>query len=137
MLMFETFSLNTDGGARGNPGPSAIGGIIKNSAGETVKEFKEVTGVSTNNIAEYSALVRGLVVASEIGIKKLNCFLDSELVVKQLNGAYRVKDEKLKQLFEEIINLKSRFNQISFNYVKRKDNSRADKLVNEALDSNK
>ncbi|PIR42765.1 ribonuclease H [candidate division WWE3 bacterium CG10_big_fil_rev_8_21_14_0_10_35_32] len=136
MLMSETFSLNTDGGARGNPGPSAIGGVIKNSSGEIVNQFKEFTGVSTNNVAEYSALIKGLSVALELGIDSLNCFLDSELVVKQINGMYRVKDENLKLLFERVVNLKSKFSQISFNHVKRKENSLADKLVNEALDSN-
>lgn len=134
--MFETFSLNTDGGARGNPGPSAIGGVIKNQNGETIKEFKEFTGVSTNNVAEYSALIKGLTIAHELGLESLNCFLDSELVVKQVKGEYRVKDENLKLLFDKVVGLKSNFREITFNHVKRKDNSRADKLVNEALDSN-
>lgn len=134
--MPETFSLNTDGGARGNPGPSAIGGVLKNSGGEIIKEFKEFTGVSTNNVAEYKAVIKGLSVALELEIENLNCFLDSELVVKQVKGEYRVKDENLKFLFSKVLDIKSKFRQISFNHVKRKENSLADKLVNEALDAN-
>ena len=137
MDMFEQFTLNTDGGARGNPGPSAIGGVIKNSSGEVVKQFKEYTGVSTNNVAEYSALVEGLSIAINLKIKAISCFLDSELVVKQVRGEYRVKDENLKILYLKVLDLKSKFKQISFNHVRRKDNSLADKLVNEALDGNK
>src|SRR3989344_6524459 len=108
MDMFEQFTLNTDGGARGNPGPSAIGGVIKNSSGEVIKQFKEYTGVSTNNVAEYSALIKGLSIALELDISSLSCFLDSELVVKQLNGQYRVKDENLKLLYAKILELKSK-----------------------------
>lgn len=135
--MDETFSLNTDGGARGNPGPSAIGIVIKNSEGEIIKEYQEFTNVSTNNVAEYSALIKGLSIALDLNIKLLKCFLDSELVVKQVKGEYRVKDENLKLLFAKVINLKAKFSKIDFFHVKRKENSLADKLVNEALDENK
>ena len=135
MDMFDKFTLNTDGGARGNPGPSAIGCVIKNSSGEVVNQFKEYIGIATNNVAEYSALIKGLSIALELDISSLSCFLDSELVVKQVNGIYRVKDENLKLLHSEVAVLKSKFKQISFNHVRREANSLADKLVNEALDS--
>ena len=135
MDMFDKFTLNTDGGARGNPGPSAIGCVIKNSSGEVVNQFKEYIGIATNNVSEYSALIKGLSIALELDISSLSCFLDSELVVKQVNGIYRVKDENLKLLHSEVAVLKSKFKQISFNHVRREANSLADKLVNEALDS--
>lgn len=133
--MSGKFILNTDGGARGNPGPAAIGGILKRSSGEVVLNFKEKIGEATNNFAEYSALIRGLELALDHGATNLDCFLDSELVVKQLNGEYRVKDATLREKFSEISELKKRFESLTFSHVRREQNSGADKLVNEALDS--
>ena len=132
--MGERFSLNTDGGARGNPGPSAIGGVIKDHNGKVLHQFKEYIGISTNNFAEYSALIKGLSLALENNIKVLDCYLDSELVVKQINGLYRVKDENLKLLYTKVKDLIFGFNSVSFLHVKRSENSAADKLVNQALD---
>ena len=129
------FTLHTDGGARGNPGPSAIGGVLLDPSDEKIAEFSEFTGISTNNVAEYTALIKGLSIAFTNRARNLNCFLDSELVVKQLNGQYKVKSPGLKILFEKVIDLKNKFDSISFTHIRRDKNFKADKLVNKALDS--
>lgn len=133
--MSEKYTLFTDGGARGNPGPGAIGVVLKNEAGEIVYEASQYIGPSTNNEAEYKALIHGLEVAKDKNPGTLACFLDSELVVKQLNGEYRVKNDKLKMLFDNVKKLQFEIPNISFNHVLRKKNKEADKLVNTALDN--
>jgi ribonuclease HI len=133
--MNTKYILNTDGGSRGNPGPAAIGGILKDSTGVIILEFKERIGEATNNFAEYTALMRGLELAVDKGVADLACFLDSELVVKQLNGQYRVKDNTLREMFSRVIEFKQRFNSLTFAHVRREQNSGADRLVNEALDA--
>lgn len=125
--------LFTDGGARGNPGPAAIGGVLYQDK-KVVETFSELIGNTTNNQAEYQALIRGLELALSHEIKELNCFLDSELVVKQLNKEYKVKDKGLAKVFVRIWNLTLKFKKINFSHIPREANKLADALVNEALD---
>ncbi len=128
--------LYTDGGARGNPGPSGIGYILS-IPGQAEIEGSEYIGQGTNNQAEYEALIRGLSKARQQGVGEIACYLDSELVVKQLRGEYRVKDASLKKLFDKVKELASQFSQIEFVHVRREKNKKADKLVNLALDKAK
>lgn len=130
--MLTAYNLFTDGGARGNPGPGAAGVVLKIGE-ERVFAKAKYLGQTTNNQAEYQALVLGLNEASK-HTKELECFLDSELVVKQLNGEYRVKDEKLKPLFEKVGVLKKDFKKISFHHIRREKNKEADLLLNQELD---
>lgn len=129
------FTLYTDGGARGNPGPGAVGVILKNEKGEKIYESSKYLGPATNNEAEYKALIHGLQVAKEKEPTELRCFLDSELVVKQLNGQYKVKNAKLKILFDEIKKLQLQIPNVIFVHILRTKNKDADKLVNTALDN--
>lgn len=124
--------LHTDGGARGNPGPAGIGVVLEVN-GEK-KNFKKYIGESTNNQAEYQALILGLTEAIKFNIEEIDCYLDSELVVKQLNHQYKVKNEGLAPLFIKVHNLRQQFKKIKFIHVFREDNKEADKLVNEAID---
>ncbi len=131
-----TLNLFTDGGSRENPGQAAIGLVIEDpSKGEVIREHCERIGLETNNVAEYRALIEGLKIAKRYHPNTLNCFLDSELIVKQLSGEYRVKMETLRPLFEEIQELRSAFPQVTFSHIPRSDNFRADALVNQALDN--
>jgi ribonuclease HI len=118
----------TDGGSRGNPGPSALGVVIGD------KHFKKFLGSLTNNQAEYEAVVFALEKAKELGFQELEINLDSELVFKQLIGEYKVKHLNMKPLYEKAIGLVDGFESVSFNHVLREKNKVADKLVNEALD---
>jgi len=127
--------LHTDGGARGNPGPAAIGYVLA-VGGRPVVEGSQYIGKATNNRAEYVALIKGLRRALEEGAEEVACYLDSELLVEQLNGRYKVKDAGLKPLFVEVRNLSERFSRVSFTHVPREKNKRADKLVNKALNTN-
>jgi len=130
-----TLHLFSDGGSRGNPGQSAIAYILEDPIrGIVLKEFKERIGVETNNVAEYRALIEGLKGALEFQPNRLICHLDSELVVKQLNGEYRVKMPTLQPFFEEIQALASELPDVVFAHIPREDNYRADALVNRALD---
>lgn len=129
-------TLYTDGGARGNPGPAAIGFVLS-EIGSTPISYKEYIGTGTNNQAEYRALLAGISRAKQEGIEDLMCYLDSELVVKQVRGEYRVKNEDLKLLFIEIKTLLSSFRSITFEHVPRAKNAAADTLVNEALDAHR
>jgi ribonuclease HI len=128
------FKLFTDGGARGNPGPAGIGAIIQDSEGNVVAEISEYIGTATNNCAEYTALMKGLAKALALGCREIACFLDSELVVKQLHGQYKVKNKDLAKLFVQVHNLRLKFKKITFSFVPREKNKHADKLVNKALD---
>lgn len=130
-----TLHLFTDGGSRGNPGQAAIGCVLYDPLkNEVLREYGECIGVQTNNIAEYQALITGLKIAKEFCPNHLICHLDSELVVKQLNGEYRVKMATFTPLIQEINTLKSTLPHISFVYIPRAKNARADLLVNRALD---
>ncbi len=131
--------VHSDGGARGNPGPAAIGVVIEKENGEILEELSETIGDSTNNIAEYTAVLRGLhALIAAFGEKtvdlEIDWRLDSELVVKQLAGEYKVKNPGLRPLFDEIRDLRARFPKLSLKHVRREENKEADRLVNEALD---
>ena len=125
---------NSDGGARGNPGPGAIGVLIRRN-NKVIKTYSEKVGRATNNIAEYLALIKALELALKYG-KEVTCILDSELIVKQLNGEYRVKNLKLKDLFEKVKNLEKGFRKISYKHVSRWNKFQiiADSLLNKELD---
>ena len=127
-------SLFTDGGARGNPGPAAIGIVLKKGDDILVQKAKRI-GNATNNQAEYEALILGLHEGQK-HTKELKCFLDSELVVKQLNGEYRVRDEKLKPLYEKVKKVVEDFEKVTFHHIPREKNKLADLLLNEELDKN-
>lgn len=124
----------TDGGARGNPGPAAIGGVVIEDESKKKIPFHHYIGKTTNNQAEYKALIRALTIAVEKGATEIQCFLDSELVVKQLNREYRVRDQDLGPLFLTVWNLSAGLKKISFHHIRREKNKEADALVNKALD---
>jgi ribonuclease HI len=126
--------VHVDGGARGNPGPAAIGVVIADAEGNVLDEVAERIGTATNNVAEYRALLRGLQRAAELGAREVSLVNDSELVAKQLTGAYRVKHPAMKPLYEEAMSALNRFDRWQIRSVPRAQNSRADGLVNAALD---
>jgi ribonuclease HI len=127
------YELFTDGGARGNPGPAAIGVVIKKD-GEVFYEHGAYIGKDTNNVAEYRAILKGLESAKEKGITELACYLDSELVVKQLKGEYKVKQSHLKLLWTQVKTIENTFNKVTYSHVRREMNTHADMLVNKVLD---
>ena len=127
--------LSTDGGARGNPGPAAFGYVLETEDGTILAAHGERIGVATNNVAEYSALVAGLERALELGVDELEVVSDSELLVKQMTGEYRVKNEALKELNERASRLARRLGRVDYTAVRREHNELADSLVNEALDA--
>jgi len=127
--------LYTDGGARGNPGPAGIGVVLLTASGDVVEELADSIGTATNNVAEYQALLAGLELALDRGIERLDVFLDSELVVRQVNGQYKVKDAGLKPLHAQACQLLSRFHEVDVKHVRREQNAEADRLVNEAIDA--
>lgn len=126
--------LYTDGGARGNPGPAGIGIVIKNESGETIEAYGRYIGETTNNQAEYKALISALEKAAELGANEVACFLDSELVVKQLNHEYKVRDPDLAPLFLQVWNQLNKFKKVSFAHIPREKNKEADHEVNKAID---
>lgn len=131
-----TLHLYTDGGSRGNPGQAAIGCLLIDPDTMNVLEEKsERIGIQTNNVAEYRALIEGLKMAESYAPNELMCFLDSELVVKQLNGEYKIRMQSLEPLVEEIRELVLGFKHVTFKHVRRTENMRADSLVNKALDA--
>jgi ribonuclease HI len=127
--------LNVDGGARGNPGPAAIGVVISHPDGDVIDEIAERIGPATNNVAEYRAVLRALERASELGATELEIIGDSELVARQLNGSYKVKHPALKPLHEQATAALARFDTWRIDTVPRAENARADALVNAALDA--
>jgi len=126
--------LSTDGGARGNPGPAAYGYVLEAEDGTVLDARGETIGVATNNVAEYRALIAGLEKAVELGIEELEVVSDSELLVKQMQGEYRVKNEVLRELNDEANFLERKLGRVRYRAVRREHNELADKLVNEALD---
>ncbi len=128
------YFLYTDGGSRGNPGPSAAGIVLLDPDKKVIKKGGKYLGKGTNNLAEYQALILGLKIALELGIKNLVCFLDSELLVKQLNGLYKVKSPNLIKSFADIKKMERQFDYIKYEHVKREKNSEADAMVNLTLD---
>jgi ribonuclease HI len=127
--------LSTDGGARGNPGPAAFGYVLETEDGTVLDARGEVIGVATNNIAEYRGLVAGLARALELGVTELEVVSDSELLVKQMRGEYRVKNAALRELSIAAARLARRLGRVSYRAVRREKNELADRLVNEALDA--
>ena len=127
--------VNVDGGSRGNPGPAAIGVVVRTADGEHVADAAETIGPATNNIAEYRALLRGIELAREHGASELEIYGDSELVVKQIRGEYKVKDAGLKPLHAEARAALADLDSWSFDHVRRENNAHADDLVNQALDA--
>jgi ribonuclease HI len=132
--MIKKAIIYTDGGSRGNPGPAGIGAVIYNEKKEKIAEISKYLGVKTNNQAEYQALIEALKKAKELKVDKVEAFLDSELIVKQLKGEYKVKNKDLASLFLEVYNLKHSFSEISFKHIYREHNQEADRLANEAMD---
>ncbi len=128
------YQLQFDGGSRGNPGPAGIGVTLTSYSGKPVYELGEYLGRCTNNVAEYTALLRGLAAAKTLGIKHLVVKADSELVVRQLNGIYKVKSPDLKPLYLQATGLIDQIGKVTISHVYREDNSRADELANEAMD---
>ena len=126
--------LYTDGGARGNPGPAAYGFVLEADDGTVLAAEGEPIGVATNNVAEYRALVAGLAKALELHVPEVEVVSDSELLVKQMNGEYRVKNEALRNLSLDAARLARRIGKVSYRAVRREHNELADRLVNEALD---
>ena len=126
--------LSTNGGARGNPGPAAYGYVLEAEDGTVLDARGETIGVATNNVAEYRALIAGLEKAVELGVDELEVVSDSELLVKQMQGEYRVKNEALRELNDEANSLERKLARVRYTAVRREHNELADKLVNEALD---
>jgi ribonuclease HI len=126
--------LFTDGGSRGNPGPAAYAFVLETADGTVLDALGETIGVATNNVAEYSALVAGLERAVEHGVDDLEVVSDSELLVKQMRGEYRVKNQALQDLFLDASRLARRIHRVTYTAVSREHNELADSLVNEALD---
>ncbi len=128
-------SIYTDGGARGNPGPAGIGAIAYDEDKNIVFEISEYIGETTNNQAEYKALLAGIKKAEELKVDEVDFFLDSELVVKQLKREYKVKNKDLAPLFVQIYNATLSFKKVTFTHVRREFNKEADKLANIAMDA--
>ena len=129
----KTFFLYADGGSRGNPGPAGIGAVILDAKKNKVKEFYKYIGETTNNNAEYNALICGLEEVRGLGADGVIINLDSELVVKQLNGEYKVKNSDMKLLFEKAIAILKDFKSFEIRHINRSKNKEADKLVNKAI----
>ena len=129
-----TARLFTDGGARGNPGPAAAAYVLEAEDGTVLDARGEAIGVATNNVAEYRALVAGLERALELGVTELEVVSDSELLVKQMRGEYKVKNEALRELNGEASELAAGLEKVAYTAVRRAHNELADSLVNEALD---
>ena len=127
--------LWTDGGARGNPGPAAFAYVLETEDGTVLDARGEAIGVATNNVAEYSALVAGLGRAVEAGVRELEVRSDSELMVKQMRGEYRVKNRDLQSLFLDASRAAREIGRVTYTHVRREHNELADRLVNEALDA--
>ena len=127
--------LFTDGGARGNPGPAAYGFVLESEDGTVLAAEGEAIGPATNNVAEYSGLIAGLQKAVELQVPEVEVVSDSELMVKQMRGEYRVKNEALRKLYDEATALARRLGNVEYRHVKRAHNELADKLVNDALDA--
>jgi len=127
--------LFTDGGARGNPGPAAYGFVLEAEDGTVLAAHGERIGVATNNVAEYRALIAGLAKAVELAVPELEVVSDSELLVKQMTGVYRVKNDALRELSLEAARLARGIGKVTYTAVRREHNELADRLVNEALDA--
>lgn len=134
--MTTTLLISSDGGSRGNPGPAAIGAVVRDAeSGELLASVSECIGVATNNVAEYRALVAGLEVAAPFRAPRVMVRADSQLLIRQLEGAYRVKQAHLRPLYERARELLASYEDVELEHVRRADNTEADALVNAALDA--
>jgi ribonuclease HI len=133
-VTLQKLVVNVDGGARGNPGPAAIAAVVQSPDGEVLEERSELIGRATNNVAEYQALLLGIARASELGASELELIGDSELIVRQVMGEYKVKDATLRELHAQVQRDLRPFKHWSIRHVRREHNAEADRLVNEALD---
>jgi ribonuclease HI len=129
-----TLILHVDGGSRGNPGPAAIGVVVSAPDGEVLEELAQPIGVATNNVAEYRAVLRGLELAAALGAREVEIVNDSELIARQLTGAYKVKHPSMKPLYLEALAALRGFDRWQIRTVRREQNAHADELVNAALD---
>jgi ribonuclease HI len=130
----SSITIHTDGAARGNPGPAAIGVTLHDEKGKLLDKISERIGVATNNVAEYKAVIAGLEKAIKLGAKEVKLVSDSELVVRQINGRYKVKNAGLRPLYSEVVKLAGRLDKFTASNVRRGQNAAADGLANEALD---
>jgi ribonuclease HI len=127
--------VNVDGGARGNPGPAAIAAVVTDPRGEVLAERSEAIGEATNNVAEYRALLLGIELAGKLGAREIELVGDSELIVRQVRGEWKVKNANLRGLRNKAVAALSPFERWSIRHVRREENERADELLNEALDA--
>ena len=132
--MTSSITIHTDGAARGNPGPAAIGVTLHDEKGKLLDRISERIGVATNNVAEYKAVIAGLEKALKLGAKEVKLVSDSELVVRQINGRYKVKNAGIIPLYNEVVKLAGRLEKFTASNVRRGQNAAADGLANEALD---
>lgn len=130
----NAWRLMVDGAARGNPGPAGCGAVVLDETGAVLKELSRSLGIATNNVAEYQGLLLGLEAVLELGGKRLCVQSDSELLVRQLNGIYRVKNRKLKVLHDKALGLLRRLEAYRITHVPREQNRRADQLANQGID---
>ena len=130
----ETLTAHVDGAARGNPGPAGIGVVLTDAEGRVVKEVAEPLGITTNNVAEYTALIRSLEEARALGCRFIAVITDSELMARQINGQYAVKADHLKPLFRRAMALLSEFTRATVTHTRRENNREADKLSNLGAD---
>ncbi len=130
----QEFYIQADGASRGNPGKAGVGAVISDARGRTVKELKCFLGMATNNVAEYRAVILALEKALELGGGSVTLYLDSELVVRQLRGEYRVREAHLQALQRRALEILDRFSKYVIHYIPREENRRADQLANEAID---
>jgi ribonuclease HI len=128
-------TIHTDGAARGNPGPAGAGACIRDEHGTVVSEDCRYLGEATNNVAEYEALLLGMERAKELGARRIEMCADSQLVVRQLNGEYRVRNPALQRLHARVQQLESEFDSVEYRHVPRAENRAADRLANRAIDS--
>jgi probable phosphoglycerate mutase len=134
MTQSEAWLVYSDGASRGNPGPASIGAVVIDPAGRVVHEISETLGVTTNNVAEYRGLIAGLEAALALGARRVEVRMDSELIVRQAIGRYRVKNPALIPLHNRVLALRSQFDEVVFRHVPRTLNKHADALANQALD---
>ncbi|OGY80089.1 MAG: hypothetical protein A3B74_03405 [Candidatus Kerfeldbacteria bacterium RIFCSPHIGHO2_02_FULL_42_14] len=128
-------TIYTDGGARGNPGPGGIGVVIYDAEGHVIKEHKAFLGFTTNNKAEYTAVIQALHIAQELQAERVRLLSDSRLIIEQLNRRFKVRDKDLAKLFTQVWNLAHSFRSVVFQHVRREQNKHADRLANEAMDA--
>lgn len=132
--MVSRVIVEADGGSRGNPGPAGYGAVVLDESGAVLAERSESIGIATNNVAEYGGLIAGLAAADEVGARSVHVRMDSKLVVEQMSGRWQVKNSALRDLAREAVALRGRFDEVSFEWIPRALNSRADRLANDAMD---